>query len=182
MAEFPSPEKDNSKSIDEYPSPQTDNPKPFSLIYKRRRHNLTSGHSNAPENSNPNSQDPCSSIITTAATTLPTTTTTTTANTSSRKHFLSALVEFSLLESLEPKETPVPKLPEFDPASLGLDLPPSCVKFIQHLQEDVHKLSVERETMKFEMMSAQAMINILQSRVDHLIKENEDMKKRTESP
>ncbi|KAK4279603.1 hypothetical protein QN277_011355 [Acacia crassicarpa] len=180
MAEFPSPERDNCKSMDDYPSPQTDNPKPFSLIYKRRRHSLNSSHSNVPEHSVRNGQDPCSSIITTAATTLPTTTTTTTSSTSARKHFLSALVEFSLLESLEPKESPSTQVPKFDPSSLDSPLPPSCLKFIQQLQDEVHKLSVERETMKFEMMSAQAMINILQSRIDMLIKENKELKRGAE--
>ncbi|XP_054795128.1 NAC domain containing protein 52-like isoform X3 [Prosopis cineraria] len=177
MAEYPSPERDNSKTMDEYPSPQTDNPKPFSLIYKRRRHNLNTSHSNAPEHSARNSQDPCSSIITTAATTLPATTTTTTASASTRKHFLSALVEFSLLESLEPKESPSTRVPQFDPSTLDAPVPPSCLKFIQQLQDEVRKLSVERETMKFEIMSAQAMINILQSRIDALNKENEELKR-----
>lgn len=177
MAEYPSPERDNSKSLDEYPSPQTENPKPFSLIYKRRRHSLNNNHSNAPEHSARNSQDPCSSVITTAATTTTTTTTATTARTSSKKHFLSALVEFSLLESLEPKQRPATRVAEFDASTLDSPLPPSCMKFIQQLQDEVRKLSVERDTMKFEMTSAQAMINILQSRIDMLTNENKQLKR-----
>ena len=93
------------------------------------------------------------------------------------KNFLSALVEYSLLESFEPKDsTPAPP-PEFDAANLNSSVPPSCLKFIQDLQNETHKISLERETLKFEMTSAQAMINILQSRIDLLNKENEDLKR-----
>ncbi|KAI4346466.1 hypothetical protein L6164_007360 [Bauhinia variegata] len=176
MDEYPSPEKDNSKQhVDEYPSPHTDNPKPFS-IYKRRRYNsLNASHTNVSEDSTRTSLDPCSSTTTTAAT-LPAPTSTSTAT---RKHFLSALVEFSLLESLEPKENPSVNPPEFDVSNLDSSVPPHCIKFIEHLQSEIQKLSVERETLKFEMMSAQAMINILQSRVDILNKESEELKRKT---
>jgi len=188
MAEYPSPEKDdnNCKQLDEYPSPQTDNPKPFSLIYKRRRHNLNSNNSNVSGDSIRTSQDPCSSTITTAATALPTTTAgaaTAATNTAPKKHFLSALVEFSLQESLESKESlALTKTPDFDAEKLESSMPPSSAKFIKNLQSEVHKLAVEKETMRFEMMSAQAMINILQSRVDILTKENEDLKRMAQNP
>ncbi|KAF1860556.1 hypothetical protein Lal_00021600 [Lupinus albus] len=176
MAEFPSPEKEDSKPMrDDFPSPQSDNHKPFSQIYKRRRHNLNN-HLNVSGESIRTSQDPCSSTITTAATTLPMATTIanpTTTNTAPKKHFLSALVEFSLMESLESKEV---QPPEFDADNLESTVSPSCMKFIKHLQSEVQKLSIEREAMRFEMMSAQAMINILQSRIDHLNKENEELK------
>ncbi|XP_047152339.1 NAC domain containing protein 50-like [Vigna umbellata] len=186
MAEYPSPEKDdnNCKQVDEYPSPQTDNPKPFSLIYKRRRHNLNSNHSNVSGDSIRTGQDPCSSTITTAATTLPTTTAgADTTNSAPKKHFLSALVEFSLQESLESKESlALIKAPDFDAENLESSMSPSSAKFIKNLQNEIHKLAVEKETMRFEMMSAQAMINILQSRVDVLSKENEDLKRMTQNP
>ncbi|XP_027365033.1 NAC domain containing protein 50 isoform X2 [Abrus precatorius] len=186
MAEYPSPEKDdnNCKQMDEYPSPQADNPKPIPQIYKRRRHNL-SNHSIVSGDSIRTSQDPCSSTITTAATTLPTTTTAAaTTTTAPKKHFLSALVEFSLLESLESKESlaSIQPPPDFDAADLESSVPPSCAKFIKHLQSEMQKLAVEKETMRFEMMSAQAMINILQSRVDILSKENEELKRMIEKP
>lgn len=186
MAEFPSPEKDNSKrQIDEYPSPQTDNTKPFSQIYKRRRHYLNSNHSNVNGDSIRTSQDPpCSSTITTAATTVPAATasaTTATTNAAPKKHFLSALVEFSLMESLESKGSLAVQPPEFDAAALEASVPPSCVKFIKHMQNEIYKLSEERETMRFEMMSAQAMINMLQSRVDLLSKENEELKRMVDN-
>lgn len=181
MAEYPSPEKDdnNCKHMDDYPSPQTDNPKPFSQIYKRRRHNLNSNNSNVSGDSVRTSQDPCSSTITTAATALPTATVAGTAtNTAPKKHFLSALVEFSLLESLESKDNLASiKAPDFDTENLESSMPPSCAKFIKQMQSEMQKLSVEKETIRFEMMSAQAMINILQSRIDVLSKENEDLKR-----
>lgn len=157
--------------------PCMDNQRPFPMIkYKRRRHyELNSNHSNASETSTRMSQNNGSSTTTTAATTLMTTTSTTTT-TATTRNFLSALVEYSLLESFEPKDS-LSVSPEFDPASLDSSVPPSCLKFIQDLQNEIHKISVERETLKFEMMSAQTMINILQSRIDLLNKENEDLRK-----
>ncbi|PON98610.1 NAC domain containing protein [Trema orientale] len=144
------------------------------LMYKRRRHNDTSSSNcNASENSSGATQDRSSST-TTAATTMSTMTTATRPPTT--RNFLSALVEYSLLESIEPKEnTPVP--PELDAANLDSSLPPSCLKFIHDLQQEIHQVSIERDTLKFEMMSAQAMINILQSRIEILNKENSDLKR-----
>lgn len=151
---------------------------PFPLLqYKRRKHNNETGsnRSNGSENSTRTSQDPCSSTTTTAATTtsaemmMATTSATTTA--------ISALLEFSLMEPLEPKENPCVPPPALDAASLDSSMSPSCRKFINDLQSEIHKISVERETLKLEMMSAHAMINILQSRVDFLNKENEDLKR-----
>ena len=186
MDEDPSPEKDYPKalaSVDMYSSAQIDNPKPVSLMYKRRRHNnLNSGNVNASEDSTRTSQDPSSSTITTAATTLPAMTATTTTSAPARKHFLSALVEYSLLESFEPKESTVLHPPDLDASKLDSSVPPNCVKLIEDLQIEIRKLNAERETMRFEMMSAQAMIKILQSRVDALKKENEDMKSGTQDP
>ncbi|GAU16983.1 hypothetical protein TSUD_37410 [Trifolium subterraneum] len=184
MTEFSSPEKDDSKRMhvdDEDPSPQTENPKPLPLpqIYKRRRYNLNTNHSNVSGDSFPNSQDPCSSTITTAATTVPTTAAPAkTTNPAPKKHFLSALVEFSLLESLESKKvTHASVQPEdFDLGNLDSTVPPSVAKYIRHLQSETQKLGVEKETMRFELTSAQAMINILQSRVETLSKENGEMK------
>ncbi|XP_024017428.1 NAC domain containing protein 50 isoform X2 [Morus notabilis] len=148
------------------------------LMYKRRRHNdSNSTNCNASENSSGATQDRGSSV-TTAATTMSTMTTATNKPPTTR-NFLSALVEYSLLESIEPKETtPVP--PELDAANLDASLPPSCVKFIQDLQNEIHQVSIERDTLKFEMMSAQAMINILQSRIDLLTKENNDLKRSSQ--
>lgn len=148
------------------------------LMYKRRRHNdSNSTNCNASENSSGTTQDRGSSV-TTAATTMSTMTTATNKPPTTR-NFLSALVEYSLLESIEPKETtPVP--PELDAANLDASLPPSCVKFIQDLQNEIHQVSIERDTLKFEMMSAQAMINILQSRIDLLTKENNDLKRSSQ--
>lgn len=163
-----------SERMDDYPSPCLANPRPSPLLrYKRRRHNESnSNHSNGLETSTRTSQDHCSSTTTTAATPL---TTTTTAPATTR-NFLSALVEYSLLESIEPKDS-LSVSPPFDIANLDSSVPPSCLKFIQDLQNEIHKISVERETLKFELMSAQTMLNILQSRIDLLNKENEDLKR-----
>ncbi|KAJ7974994.1 NAC domain containing protein [Quillaja saponaria] len=165
------------ESLDDYPSPHLDNPKPFSLIrYKRRRHNNSnSSHSTTSENSARTREDPCSSTATTAATTLATMSNAAATNTGTKRSFLSALVEYSLLESLEPKDSPSVHPPELDVANLDKSVPPSCLKYIKNLQNEMHKISVERETLKFELMSAQSVVNILKSRIDLLNKENEDL-------
>ncbi|KAL5800369.1 hypothetical protein ACOSQ4_033253 [Xanthoceras sorbifolium] len=144
------------------------------LQYKRRRQN-DSGYnqSNASENSTGTGQGPSSSTTTTAETTMnmATTSATTTA--------VSALLEFSQMERIETKETTRVFGATFEADRYDSSVPPSYVKLIDDLKKQVHKVTVERETLKLEMMSAQAMINILQSRVDSLIKDNEDMKRRT---
>ncbi|OMO62789.1 No apical meristem (NAM) protein [Corchorus olitorius] len=145
------------------------------LQYKRRRHNdSASNHANASENSTRTTQDRCSSTTTTAATT-------TTSPSSATTTAISALLEFSLMESIEPKENPHVLPATYDTASLDSVVPPGCMKLINELQNEIHKISVERETLKLEMMSAQAMINILQSRVDSLSKENEDQKRTSQA-
>ncbi|PPD86147.1 hypothetical protein GOBAR_DD16906 [Gossypium barbadense] len=67
--------------------------------------------------------------------------------------------------------------PIYETANLDSMVPPGCMKLISDLQNEIRKISAERETLKLEMMSAQAMINILQSKVDFLSKENEDLKR-----
>ncbi|KAG6669760.1 NAC domain containing protein 50-like isoform X1 [Carya illinoinensis] len=164
-----------SERIDDCLSLCMADPRP-PLIYKRRRHcESNSNHPNASETSTRISQDRCSSTTTTEATTL-TMTTGNTMTTAAPRNFLSALVEYSLLESIDPKDSRSVS-PPFDPANLGSSVPPSCLKFIQELQNELHKISVERETLKFETMSAQTMIRILQSRIEHLNKEKEDLRK-----
>ncbi|KAK8510094.1 hypothetical protein V6N13_103693 [Hibiscus sabdariffa] len=142
------------------------------LQYKRRRHNdLDPFHANASENSTRTTQDRCSSTATTAATVAM-------SPTSATNTAVSALLEFSLMEPLEPIEnSPRVPPPVFDTANLDSVVPPGCMKLINELQNEIHKISVEKETLKLEMMSAQAMINILQSRIDYLSKENEDLKR-----
>lgn len=170
--------------LDDYPSPLGDDPQPLLSLfnqqpgilrqYKRRRHNESnSNRSNVSEISSGLTHDPCSSTTTTASTEASQTATT-------KRNFLSALVEFQLLESLEPKDkTPVAP-PEFNAALHNSSVPPSCLKFIESLQNEIHKISIEKETLKFEMLSAQAVINILQSRIDLLNKENEDLKRNAQ--
>ncbi|KAJ4720695.1 NAC domain protein [Melia azedarach] len=148
------------------------------LQYKRRRQNDSgSNRSNGSENSSGAGQDPSSSTTTTAETTtmMATNSATTTA--------ISALLEFSLMESIDPPKETRRVLPTPTPTPFGADdfdssMPPSCAKLIKDLKKQVHKVAVERETLKLEMMSAQAMINILQSRIDYLSKENEELKRR----
>ena len=158
-----------SERMDDYPSPCLANPRPSPLLrYKRRRNNeLNSNHSNGLETSTRTSQDHCSS-----------TTTTTTAPATTR-NFLSKLVEYLLLEYIEPKDS-LSVSPPFDIANLDSSVPPSCLKFIQDLQNEIHKISVERETLKSELRSAQTVFNILQCRIDRLNKANEDLKRNAQ--
>ncbi|XP_044462019.1 NAC domain containing protein 50-like [Mangifera indica] len=141
------------------------------LQYKRRRQNDSgSNGSNGSDNSTGTEHDHPSSSTTTTAETALTNAATTTA--------ISALLEFSLMEAIEPpKENPSALRTTFGADGFDSSVPPSCVKLIKELQKQVHKTAVERETLKLEMMSAQAMINILQSRIDYLSKENEDLKR-----
>ncbi|CAN1238552.1 NAC domain containing protein 52, partial [Linum grandiflorum] len=146
---------------------------PFPLIqYKRRKH----GHdydSNGSEKSTRSNQDICSSTTTTATTRTTNTTDTMMTTTAATTTAISALLEFSLMEPKQPTPPPSPK----EPSSLESLVPSGCMKFINDLQREVHKVSVERETMKMEVMSAQAMIYILQSKIDVLNQENVDLKR-----
>lgn len=93
------------------------------------------------------------------------------------KDYPLALLGFPLLESFEPKD-PQPSNPlTFDSSNLEKSVPPGYLKFISNLETEILNVSMERETLKIEVMRAQAMINVLQSRIDLLTKENEDMRK-----
>ncbi|CAN1287766.1 NAC domain containing protein 52 [Linum perenne] len=145
---------------------------PFPLIqYKRRKHGHDYDSNGSEKSMTRTTQDLCSSTTTTTDTMMTTTAATTTA--------VSALLEFSLMEPKErtPPPPSSPKEPAFTPASLESLVPSGCMKFINDLQREVHKVSVERETLKMEVMSAQAMIYILQTRIDALNKENGDLKR-----
>ncbi|XVF83018.1 hypothetical protein PTKIN_Ptkin16aG0098600 [Pterospermum kingtungense] len=140
--------------------------------YKRRRHyDLDLNRAIASENLTITTQDSCSSTTVAAAAAA------TTSLSSATTNAISALLEFSLMEPIEPKEKPHIPAPVFDTAKLDTVMPPDCMKLINRLQNELHKVSVEKESLKLEMISAQAMINILQSRIDFLTKENEDLKR-----
>ncbi|XP_076900724.1 NAC domain containing protein 50-like, partial [Bidens hawaiensis] len=90
----------------------------------------------------------------------------------------SALVEFPLLEPVSAKESqPLTTLPSFDASTLEKSVPPGYLKFISNLENEILNVSMEKETLKIEVMRAQAMISILQSRVDCLTKENDELRK-----
>lgn len=84
-----------------------------------------------------------------------------------------ALLEFPLLDSIEAKECQPPTaLPSFDAATLEKSVPPGYLKFISNLENEILNVSMEKETLKIELMRAQAVIDILQSRIEVLSKEN----------
>lgn len=91
------------------------------------------------------------------------------------------LLEFPLIDWIEPKENHHPPAPTtvctFDAANLEKSVPPGYLKFISNLENEILNVSMERETLKIEVMRAQAMINVLQSRIDLLSKENEDLRR-----
>ncbi|KAL2943212.1 NAC domain containing protein 52 [Bienertia sinuspersici] len=141
---------------EEGPVPCTVDPEPLSLGPNKRFRQSESGtcHSNASEISTTITQGPCSSSTGTT-------------------NFSSRLLEFPLLESVEPKERPSPP-----PANvIDINVPPSYLKLFEELRNEIYRTSIEKESLKIEVMSARTMINILQTKIDHLNKENEDLKK-----
>ncbi|EOA30567.1 hypothetical protein CARUB_v10013694mg [Capsella rubella] len=134
------------------------------LQYKRRRQNESNSSSR-------NSQDHCSSTITT----VDNTTTLNSSSAAATNTAISALLEFSLMGISEKKENQ--QLRPHKEASPSTPLV-SPEEKVNDLQKEIHQMSVERETFKLEMMSAEAMISILQSRIDALRQENEELKKK----
>ncbi|CAH8389477.1 unnamed protein product [Eruca vesicaria subsp. sativa] len=126
------------------------------LQYKRRRQNESSR----------TTQDHCSSTTTTVDNTPTLVSSAATATNTA----ISALLEFSLMGISDKKENKKP--------SPATPLPSSDEK-LNDLKKEVHQMSVERETFKLEMMSAEAMISILQSRIDALRQENDELKKNS---
>lgn len=97
---------------------------------------------------------------------------------STTSHNPSALMEFPLLLSLEAnKSQPTASQPSFHASNLEKSVPPGYLKFINNLEKEIINVSMEKETLKIEVMRAQAMIDILQSKIDALTKENVDMKR-----
>ncbi|KAM0068818.1 putative transcription factor NAM family [Helianthus debilis subsp. tardiflorus] len=89
-----------------------------------------------------------------------------------------ALMEFPLLQSLEAdKSQPSASQPSFHVSTLERSVPPGYIKFVNNLENEILSISMQRERLKIELMRAQAMINILQSRIDALTEENVDLKR-----
>ncbi|CAN4126576.1 unnamed protein product [Withania somnifera] len=132
---------------------------PLSLAQsKRSKHDDPSNsHANGSEDSTTSQQDPPTTMMTT--------------------NHNPTLLTFPLLEPLEPKETQPSNPPTFDSSNLEKSVPPGYLKFISNLENQILTVSMERETAKIEVMRAQAMINILQSRIDLLNKENGDLRR-----
>ncbi|WMV31615.1 hypothetical protein MTR67_025000 [Solanum verrucosum] len=125
---------------------------------KKLKHDVpSSSRANGSEDSTITSQDPVNMMTT--------------------KDYPLSLLGFPLLESFEPKETQPSNPLTFDSSNLEKSVPPGYLKFISNLETEILNVSMERETLKIEVMRAQAMINVLQSRIDLLTKENEDMRK-----
>ncbi|KAK6137944.1 hypothetical protein DH2020_028313 [Rehmannia glutinosa] len=89
------------------------------------------------------------------------------------KNISSTLLEFPLLLGSKENHPANP----FDSSTLEKSVPPGYLKFINNLENEILNVSMEKETLKIEVMRAQAMINILQSRIDTLAKENEAFKR-----
>ncbi|CAE5966772.1 unnamed protein product [Arabidopsis arenosa] len=137
------------------------------LQYKRRRQNESNN------NSSRNTQDHCSSTTTT----VDNTTTLVSSSAAATNTAISALLEFSLMGISDKKEKPQqPLRPHKEPSPPQTPVA-SPEEKVNDLQKEIHQMSVERETFKLEMMSAEAMISILQSRIDALRQENEELKK-----
>nr|AAM34767.1 nam-like protein 4 [Petunia x hybrida] len=125
---------------------------------KRSKHDdPSSSHANDSKDSTTSQQDPPTTMMTT--------------------NYSPTLLAFPLLEPIEPKENQPSNALTFDSSNLEKSVPPGYLKFISNLENEILNVSMERETLKIEVMRAQAMINILQSRVDLLNKENEDLRR-----
>ncbi|KAL0403614.1 UNVERIFIED_CONTAM: NAC domain containing protein 50 [Sesamum radiatum] len=137
-------------------------PEPLSLAQnsKRSKHDdPNSSHANGSEDSTTTSQDLTTMMMT--------------------KNISSALLEFPLLQPVaSTKENNPANPPTFDSSNLEKSVPPGYLKFISNLENEILNVSMEKETLKIEVMRAQAMINILQSRIDILGKENEGFRRR----
>ncbi|CAH8283539.1 unnamed protein product [Eruca vesicaria subsp. sativa] len=141
---------------DRPPPANKEAPSPL-LQYKRRRQNESN-------NSRRTTQDHCSSTTKTVDNT---TTLISSSAAPATSTAISALLEFSLMGISEKKHLHK----EASPTTL----PPHEEK-LNDLQKEIHQMSVERESFKLEMMSAEAMISILQSRIDALRQENDDLR------
>ncbi|KAG8390568.1 hypothetical protein BUALT_Bualt01G0097000 [Buddleja alternifolia] len=131
-------------------------PEPLSLSEskKSKHEDPNSSHANGSEDSTTTSHDPTTMMMTT--------------------NMPSKLLEFSLVS----KENNAPiDPPTFDSSNLEKSVPPGYLKFISNLENEILNVSMEKETLKIEVMRAQAMINILQSRIDLLSKDNEEVRR-----
>lgn len=90
-----------------------------------------------------------------------------------------AIAARTLLEF--PKETSQPnghdQPNKFDIASFDLPVHPSYLDLISNLKNEIQTVSSDRDKLRIEMMHAQAMIDVLQSRINFLLQENENLKK-----
>ncbi|EYU39670.1 hypothetical protein MIMGU_mgv1a014655mg [Erythranthe guttata] len=133
---------------------RSDGPDPLTLS-PTKRSKLEDPISNGSEDSTTTSQDPPPA---------------TTLNMMMTKKVVS--LEFPLFEE-PPNENN-----KFDSSNLEKSVPPGYLKFINNLEKEMMNVSMDRESLKIEVMRAQAIINYLQSRVDLLTRENEDLRKR----
>ncbi|GAB2236503.1 hypothetical protein Droror1_Dr00028334 [Drosera rotundifolia] len=134
-------------------------PEPFPVVpNKRLRHGLDSSHSNTSEISTNRTQiGPCSFS---------------TGNTNSTPQ----LLELPLLDSVgSHKERSPCHHSQVD--IIDINVTPSYLKLFEELRNSIYKISIEKESLKIEVMSARTMINILQGKIEHLGKENEDLKR-----
>ncbi|KAG9139743.1 hypothetical protein Leryth_016674 [Lithospermum erythrorhizon] len=139
---------------------RSEEPEPLSLSqHKKSKHDdPSSSNANGSEDSITAAHDPPQMMMT--------------------KNFPSAhLLEFPLLAPAEPKENQTASQLTFDSSNLEKAVPPGYLKFISNLENEILNISMERETLKIEVMRSQAMISILQSRMDMLGKENENLKR-----
>ncbi|KAL9258454.1 NAC domain containing protein 52-like protein [Drosera capensis] len=133
-------------------------PEPFPVMpSKHLRHELDSSQSNASEISTNGTHNGASSSSTTW-------------NASSS----SPRLDLCLMSSVEPEEKP---LSLHQPTNnIDNNVPPSCLKLLEELRDEIYRLSIVKEALRIEAMSARTMINVLQSKIEHLSKENEDLK------
>ncbi|XP_018492858.1 NAC domain containing protein 52 isoform X2 [Raphanus sativus] len=141
---------------------------PLPLVqYKRRRQNESSDNND----SSRTREDYCSSTTTTVDNT-PTLISSSPAAAAATNSAISALLEFSLMGISKKKENAQQTVRPHKEAT-------TLKEKLNDLQKEIEKMSDERKTFKLEMMGAEAMISILQSRIDALRQENDELKKNS---
>ncbi|XP_057979268.1 NAC domain containing protein 52-like [Malania oleifera] len=168
-----------TESLEDCPPLSLAAPEPFPILPKKRsrENDPEPGQSNASENTTMTAHDRSSSTTTATAAATTTTAKTPMMTTTTRANFSTTLLEFPLLETIDRRDSPPVNLPTFNPGSMTPYLPPAYMKLFSDLRNEIHNISAEKAAFKIELMSAQAMINILQSRIDFLGKENEELRR-----
>ncbi|XP_071728786.1 NAC domain-containing protein 1-like [Rutidosis leptorrhynchoides] len=90
---------------------------------------------------------------------------------------LAALKDFSLLEAVSAYQVNrLARISSFDVSTLEKSVPEGYLKFISNLEKEIIIETISKENWKIEVMRAQMLIKILQTRVDCLTATNNELR------